>query len=257
MPNTPTDIYTGERLPGRKQILIATPWWGVSPPECQDWRMTQAYRMGKLEAHPNCPWQFSFGTVSDMLVQAARDLICKEAIRLNMDYVGMVDDDMYGPKCMNMWEQLLFHDLDIVAPLCFMRNPPHFPVVFANRGGQDTKSGEWHWQSHVVRNYPKNKLFECDAVGFGAVLIKTEVLKKMPEPWFFSMANKGEDIHFCHKARDLGFRVFCDSSLKLDHLSPRHYVGEEWYEAHNKDVDEIRAVHGDWNLARSRENLNR
>jgi hypothetical protein len=58
--------------------------------------------------------------------------------------------------------------------------------------------------NNVVMNYPKDKLVECDAVGFGAVLIKRWVLDKIGKKPFMSTCGTGEDILFCYKAKKIG-----------------------------------------------------
>ena len=45
---------------------------------------------------------------------------------------------------------------------------------------------------------------EADAIGFGCVLIKAEVLQKLDPPYFMSQFNAGEDFFFCWKARRAG-----------------------------------------------------
>jgi hypothetical protein len=53
----------------------------------------------------------------------------------------------------------------------------------------------------------------------------------MPAPWFeYGFAS--EDIIFCNKARDLGFSLYCDLSVRLGHIctavvEPALY-GDEW-----------------------------
>lgn len=82
-----------------------------------------------------------------------------------------------------------------------------------------------------MKNYPEDTLVECDAVGFGAVLIKMDIVRKMKPPYFFSTTGSGEDIYFCMKSRqEAGARIFMDTRVKLGHLSKPPIIDEEYYE---------------------------
>ncbi len=144
----------------------------------------------------------------------------------------MVDDDMMAPP--DLFYKLVAHNKDIIAPLAFTRNPDHKPVIYETIEGYDRGVGSKFGLTRFVVNYPKNKLVECDAVGFGAVLIKTDVFRKMPKPWFFGMESTGEDITLCLKARKIGFSVWMDTSVKLGHLGSPTIITEEYSETWNK-----------------------
>lgn len=154
-----------------------------------------------------------------------------------MDYIIMYDDDMILP--IDMFEKMLEDveknpDIDILAPLAFMRNPPHFAVIYTSTEGYDKVRHQEYFKNDFVRNYPRNKLVECDAVGFGAVLIKLKILKDMKKPYFFSTTGTGEDIWFCYKAKKTGARVFMDTRIKLGHLANPVIVDEEYVDKWNK-----------------------
>jgi hypothetical protein len=250
----------------RKRVLIATPRWGVDPPECADSQRVLSFLLGKWEAEPDCPYTFDFGSVPDMLVQLARELCARETLAHNFDYLCMIDDDMliptesqadgvFGGVYINIWKRLLAWDVDIVAPLAFMRNPPHYPVCFARVGGVNPLTQNEQFRPVNILNYPKNTLFECDYVGFGAVCIKAEVLRGVGKPWFMSTNPTGEDILFCEKARKKGFRVFMDTTFCLKHLGPRQYIDESYYERTDKQVADLRKYQGDWTPEKARQNL--
>lgn len=236
----------------RKRVVIATPRWSVDPPICADNRQETAFHLGYWQAQKDCPYEFLFGSVPNMMVQLARERIVEEALKYDAEYVAMVDDDMICPT--NMWDQLLAHDVDVISPLAFMRQPPHYPVVYALHGGVDPVSKKEFFRNDVIPNYPKNQLFELDAVGFGAVLIKTSVFKGMTPYYFMSTTGQGEDIYFCLKARRAGFRIFCDSSIIIRHVGEPMIIDEHTYEQHNPDMVELREVSGDWSRAKADNN---
>lgn len=188
------------------------------------------------------PLQFFVGTAGRMHAHIAREILADEALKLGADYLYMIDDDMMLP--VDCFERLLAHDVDIVAPLAFMRKPPHHPVIYTVREGWDSAARMAYFQNFSVKTYPKDKLVECDAVGFGAVLIKTSVLRAIEKPWFATWSRVGEDIGFCHKAKKAGIKIHCDTALKLGHLGDPIVVDEACYERMNQ-TDELRKIYPD------------
>lgn len=67
------------------------------------------------------------------------------------------------------------------------------------------------------------------AVGLGFCLVKTEVLDRIPAPWFASEISPdgrlvvGEDLHFCNQARSAGISVYVENDLSNDigHIGER------------------------------------
>lgn len=66
----------------------------------------------------------------------------------------------------------------------------------------------------------KNALVEVDAVGLGFCLVDARVFAEVEYPWFKcdSRVEPGEDIYFCEKAREKGFRVWVDGRVRLSHI---------------------------------------
>lgn len=153
------------------------------------------------------------------LVDMGRNMICDWALERNCDYVLFIDDDMtFGP---DLAIRLMAHDKDIVSAWAYQRGAPHDPVCYEWAGDEATGG-------HVpMRNAADTGLRKVDAVGFGAVLIKTSVLKKMKRPWF-GFKRFGEDIGFCHAAREAGFGVYCDTDLEIGHLGGRVEVNKHF-----------------------------
>ena len=64
----------------------------------------------------------------------------------------------------------------------------------------------------------------CDAVGTGFLLINLDIFKKLKEPWFFWKTNEqgevveGEDYWFCRIAKEAGFEVWVDLTIKVGHI---------------------------------------
>lgn len=243
-----------------KRVTFGVCLKGHTPPASYHDRMIMSRYLGERETmdfyEKKSPrYVFNFSSCGEIFVPYAREQLGTFALDTNSDYLFMVDDDMMAPP--ELFFDLVKHDVDIVAPLAFTRNPPHKPVAFQAVEGWDPATQSDYYLTTNVMNYPRNSLFECDAVGFGAVLIKTEVLKKMAKPWFMGSHGTGEDLHFCIAARKLGFHVFMDSATKLGHLSSPLIVTEEYADSYGKlSSEERERVYGNYqkypSLERSR-----
>jgi len=243
------------------RIQISIPNEGHTQPESYDNRLLMCFHLGMLQIASkhgikeydgigfNIPddieFQFNWSTVGRVLTPLARERLTEWALKSEVNYMLMIDDDQICP--VDMFEKLYKHNVDVVAALAFMRIAPHYPVIYKTEEGYDPLSHLEYFTTQNVRNYPKNKLVECDAVGFGAVLIKMDVIKKMKNPWFMSTTQSGEDIWFCHKAKkEAGAKIFMDTSVKLGHLGLPPVIEEKDYDR-EFEVDKYRKVYGDWN----------
>lgn len=229
--------------PAVRKVLVGIPLKGHTPPRAYHDRMLMWQFLGSMEAKGyyekhNPRYSFALGAVGEMLVPYARERIAEAVIEMGCDYLFMIDDDMLAPY--DLFYRLVANDKDICGALAFTRNPNHRPVVYETREGWDETTRSHYGFTKFVDNYPRDTLFQCDAVGFGAVLIKTDVLRKTPRPWFFGMERTGEDVSFCTKARKAGCEVWMDSRVKLGHLSDPLIVTEDYSDTWNKLTPEQR-----------------
>lgn len=179
-------------------------------------------------------FEFYFLTLGRILTPYAREKAAEIAVREDMEYLFFIDDDMICPD--DLFERLYRHNVDIVAPLAFTRNYPHHAVIYSIRERYDPLTKTHGYERDWVVNYPKDKLVECDAVGFGAVLIKAAVLKAVPAPRFMTTTGAGEDVHFCYEAGRRRFRIFMDTTTKLGHLSHPVQITEDFVESVHREM---------------------
>lgn len=223
---------------------MSIPSEGHTVPEAYDNHLVLSFHLGALQEkwkNENRPIQYEFYwfTVGRLLTALAREKLMEQALAGGMDYIFMYDDDMILP--IDIMEHLIADieehpEIDVLAPLAFMRNAPHYAVIYTTIEGYDQESHKPYFINNFVKNYPKNTLTECDAVGFGAVLINLEMVKKMKDPYFFSTTGSGEDIYFCMKARqEADARVFMDTRIKLGHLGKQIVIDEDYFEKWVKD----------------------
>lgn len=240
------------------RTAFAVPNEGGTDPEAYDNRMVMCHHLGilqvcsslgmtefeeiKLDYPKGKKFQFWQMTIGNVFTALARERLAEMAVEMGMDYLFMIDDDMIVES--DIFERLYRHNVDICAGLAFTRIPPHKPVIYEVNKGFDQVEKRRYYINHTLLSYPKNQLVECDAVGFGGVLIKTSVLKGMKKPWFMVTSGAGEDIHFCHMAKEQGFRVFMDTSVKMGHLGVRPVITEETYEA-QENIKALKEKYGD------------
>lgn len=171
---------------------------------------------------------FSSGT----LIEQSREQLARKAVDWEADYSIWFDSDMRFPK--DTISRLVAHDKDIVGANYPTRKWPRIePTSFLD----DTSN---------VRLYTKHSskgLEEASALGFGCVAVKTSVFEALQEPWFlipwsreYNEHDCGEDVYFCRKARDEGYKVFIDHDLskEVKHIGNREYSYQD--------------VHGDYEL---------
>jgi hypothetical protein len=155
----------------------------------------------------------------NMCVQAAIDNECT--------HIFFLDDDVIPPK--DSLQRLLTHDKDVVTGLYPMRNFPHYPVIFNKRFANG-------YNKHVNLSEQGEGLIEITNCGFGCVLIKMEVFRKLPKPWVTlgELEADGwcDDIAFFNKVVDAGFKMYCDLTLQVDHMMTVHAgfrrVNDKW-----------------------------
>jgi hypothetical protein len=234
-------------MPKVFKVAISVPNEAFISPEAYENHIMLAAHQGKLEKEweykkRNPRYEFYRFTTGRLLTPMAREKLIKEAIKGGMNYIVMMDNDMLYPIDFleKMLEDIEKHpEIDILAPLAFMRSAPHYAVMYTLLDGYDSTTHTEYYINQFVKKYPKNKLVECDAVGFGAVLIKMDIFKKMKEPYCFSTTGTGEDIYLCYKARkEAKARVFMDTRIKLGHMGHTVIIDEEYREKYAKEHGE-------------------
>ena len=150
-----------------------------------------------------------------------------QAQKNNSDYILFIDDDMtFAPETL---DQLLYHKKDIVGVNSYSRILPlHTTVGLMNEKGEYKHPDHYpEWEMKIPDN-----LFEAYFVGCGICLIDMKVFKKVKEPFFsFSyekngLVKGGEDGNFCDRARQKGFKVWCDPTVEVGHIGTIEY-GED------------------------------
>ena len=152
------------------------------------------------------------------LIYESRNTLAKQAIATKADYVMWLDSDMtFAPDTMTRLQQHMEEGKDIVTGLYFRRRPPFSPVLFKTLERIDEDSA----RHENYDDYPDNSLFEIGGCGFGCVMTRTSVLEDVflnYHKCFDPVCSIGEDLAFCLRARELGYKIYCDSTIKCGHV---------------------------------------
>lgn len=147
--------------------------------------------------------------MSGTLVYMARDKLANKAINEGFDYVLWLDSDMvFQPT---LYDDLSFSGHDFVTGVYHARRPAYNSCIFEKIDLDSFKA---------VEKYP-NDIFRVEGCGFGCVLIATQILKDVMLTYktcFMPIKDYGEDIAFCLRARDMGYKLFCDPSVVCGHV---------------------------------------
>lgn len=157
------------------------------------------------------------------LIYEARNKLAKQAIAMGADYTMWFDSDMlFKPDTMI---RLLAHDAPMVSGAYFRRSPPYHLVAFDECDAETRKWTDLPLPTETVK---------CGGVGFGCVLIKTEVLFEVAaryKTWFEPFNGFGEDLSFCWRARQCGYDILLDPTITCGHVG-HIVVNEDFYKAY-------------------------
>lgn len=136
-----------------------------------------------------------------------------ERARIIGEDLLFIDSDMvFTVDNVNKIEELL-KDKDIVTGLCAM----------AYEGNHASLFKEEHGTYKIIK--PEKELFEIDACGCAFLGISKKVLDTLTEPFNpikheVSGQYYGEDVSFCIRAKENGFKIYCDPLINIGHIKP-------------------------------------
>ena len=146
--------------------------------------------------------------ISGTLVHIARDRLAQHAVNNGFDEVLWIDSDMVFDR--NVYEDLRDLGKDIVCGWFISRHYPYVSCLF--------KSMDPVERINEVPDVP----FRVAGCGFGCVLMKAEVLKRVMGNnggrCFLPDQKYGEDCAFCNRASKLGFEIWCEPTARVGHV---------------------------------------
>lgn len=211
-----------------RKILIAVP--------CMDQLPAQfAHSLATLTSYGIEDAQISVWFNLGSLIYSSRDQIAKKAICDEADLVMWFDSDMvFNPDTLIRMLKLIDAGADMVTGVYYRRTPPFSPTIFKTMEiDLDKQTAEWTEFDEI----PKEP-FEVAACGFGCVLMRTEVFVAVFAKFgymFTPIGNVGEDIAFCWRARQVGYQVIADPSIKLGHVG-HTIITEQFYKNYQETL---------------------
>ena len=156
-------------------------------------------------------FQFFFGYQVDQV----RNLIADWVVNGKYDYLFSVDSDISFPP--DTLKRLVAHDVDAVSGVYRQRNAD---VQIIELFESNDQGGFTHIPYEKLKG---QGLYEVGAMGFGCSLIKHKVFADIGYPQFqyFSAIDHAntfsEDLDFCRKAKNKGFKIYADTSIICEH----------------------------------------
>ena len=161
---------------------------------------------------------------------ANREYLAEQAIEAGARYLFMVDDDTV---CPNFTLKSLTYEIEkdpsimVAGGVYCTKEYPARPLVFKRFGD----GSFWTWKVGEV--------FDVEGIGTGCILIKTEVFKNLPKPWFYEpdetpvnefqrigdqdipVTRKAgtDDLYFCKKVIDAGHRIVAHGGVLCAHIA--------------------------------------
>ena len=156
------------------------------------------------------------------LIFTQREKLAEEALADGAEAVLWIDSDMRFPA--NTLEVMLSRKVPILGVNATTRREPIIPTA-----GQLEMNGDVA-TFRKVESRGKQGIEQVTAVGFGVTLVKSQVFKEIPKPWFNIIWKDdgdiiGEDVHFCVKALDYGIETYVDHDLSplIKHIGTKEY----------------------------------
>ena len=180
-----------------------------------------------LQLSGEVQWTFSQGS----LVYDGRNILADTAVREGFDRVLWLDSDMVFDSY--LFRRLSEHlDLgkEMVSGLYVSRKAPIHPVIYKSIRRDPLENG-FLPVAETFDDYPRDSLFPVAGCGFGAVMMTTELLRRLQAAYglpFTPLPGFGEDLSFCLRVRELGAEMWCDSSIKVGHAGMAIYTEAEY-----------------------------
>jgi len=168
----------------------------------------------------------------------SRNLILNYAVKNNYDYILMIDSDVIPPK--NIIQELLLCNKDIVSGLYYNYftvdgKTKYMPVAWTALTDKEFEDVKQRIQLPDFIKFPEDlrarlteeeansgQLIKVIIPSAGCMLISKKVFEKV-RYGILDTVNQGgvkttDDIYFSLEARKHGFKVYCNTKVKCEHL---------------------------------------
>lgn len=141
-------------------------------------RVTEIYRRSYLK-----------GDKMTIPLEKAQTELVEEALKMEAQYILFIEDDTIPPpgtipELTRMLDSSDSNTIMSCGGIYTTRNNPPEPIVYLAPGAGPF----WNWKIGDV--------FECWACGMGCQMIRMDLFKKMPKPWFREINSREEVMEF-------------------------------------------------------------
>jgi len=166
-----------------------------------------------------------------VMTSSNRNYMLEKYLETDVDAILWLDCDQIYPN--DIVKTLVNANVDIIGSVYYKRQSPYEPVVYLKSGKSVNP-----YTPVDLREYPKVHL-EVDGIGFGGMLVKMDVYRKMgDDKWMRYGKNFGNpskttgkeshDLIFCQMAQKYGYKIYVHNGVRCLHIA-EYPVGEEDY----------------------------
>lgn len=211
-----------------RKILIAVP--------CMDMVSAQfAHSLATLTSYGVEDTQIWIWFNLGSLIYTSRNEIAKRALTEGADLVMWFDSDMiFNPDTMIRMLKHIDDGHDIVTGIYYRRTIPFTPVVFSKMDIDEKEQKSFYEEYDEIPGEP----FEVAACGFGCVLMRTEIFTAVFSRFgnmFSPIGNIGEDIAFCWRARECGYKILADPTIPLGHVG-HNVITKSFFDTYQSQI---------------------
>jgi hypothetical protein len=139
----------------------------------------------------------------------------------SLKYLVFIDDDLILPEdgLLKLYRGMEEHGYDIIGSVYRTKETGNETVAYKFKEGM--------MGSIPNEELLNNEYLDVDVVGMGFTIIKREVFYKLSQPWYKTVQEKftygtrcyTEDVFFCKKAKEEGFKIGLATDVICPHMN--------------------------------------
>jgi hypothetical protein len=209
--NSYKDVSTVIIIPTRGMIhcKVVSAWWSLITPMNQ--KSTKVFAVGM--------------EVGDAYNNMITQILANPELSKWKYILTMEEDNLPPPDgLLKLYESM--NDYDVVGGLYWTKGEHGQPMIYG-----EGKTDDLHFRPQP----PQVEIQPCDGLGMGFTLFKMDIFRdsRVPQPWFRTLNEYDpqagikmytQDLYFFENIRKLGYKVACDTRVKVGHLDPQSEV---------------------------------
>ena len=162
------------------------------------------------------------------ILYISREHLVSAALQYGVDYIMFLDSDQtIQSDTVDKMAAYLEKGENIVTTLIFRKDPPFQPCIFSSQ--RELPNKQIALEYYDVGNQDLTKPFYVESCGLGCAMIKANVFKNIPQPWFLPRPYTGEDITFMYEATTkYGYKILCDPTIEIGHYGIKNFTRQDY-----------------------------